>query len=67
MVKEILKIRDYVDCEWRYWAIGAVFMVLNALFNGISIFSIVPLMDNIIAGKRDTASRKNCPPLPASG
>lgn len=51
MVKEILKIRDYVDVKWRYWAIGAVFMVLNALFNGISIFSIVPLMDNIIAGK----------------
>ncbi|MCM8829749.1 MAG: ABC transporter transmembrane domain-containing protein, partial [Candidatus Omnitrophica bacterium] len=52
MLKEILKIRNYVDVRWRYFFAGIVFMILNAMFNGISIFSIVPLMDNIIAGKR---------------
>jgi len=52
MVKEIFKIRNYVDVRWRYFFAGVVFMVLNSLLNGISIFSIVPLMDNIIAGKK---------------
>ena len=52
MVKEIFKIRNYVEVRWRYFFGGVVFMVLNSLLNGISIFSIVPLMDNIIAGKK---------------
>jgi len=52
MLKEILKIRNYVEIRWRYFFAGVVFMVLNSLLNGISIFSIVPLMDNIIAGKK---------------
>lgn len=52
MFKEMLKIRNYVDVRWRYFVIGIVFMVLNALLSGVSIFSIVPLMDNIIAGKK---------------
>lgn len=52
MVKEILKIRNYADVKWRYFVVGFVFMILNAMLNGISFFSIVPLMDNIIAGKK---------------
>ncbi|MCM8820892.1 MAG: ABC transporter ATP-binding protein/permease [Candidatus Omnitrophica bacterium] len=52
MLKEILKIRNYADVRWRYFVTGIVFMILNALLNGISIFSIGPLMDNIIAGKK---------------
>lgn len=52
MWKEILKIRNYVDVKWKYFFAGIVFMALNALLNGISIFSIVPLMDNILAGKK---------------
>ncbi|MCM8762564.1 MAG: ABC transporter ATP-binding protein/permease [Candidatus Omnitrophica bacterium] len=52
MVKEILKISKYAEIRWRYFVIGIVFMILNALLNGISIFSVVPLMDNIIAGKK---------------
>ncbi|MCX8083239.1 MAG: ABC transporter ATP-binding protein/permease [bacterium] len=52
MIKEIFRIRNYVELKWGYFITGVVFMVLNSLLNGISIFSIVPLMDNIIAGKK---------------
>ncbi|MCM8760096.1 MAG: ABC transporter ATP-binding protein/permease [Candidatus Omnitrophica bacterium] len=52
MIKEIWKVRDYVDIRWRYFLIGMVFMGLNAMLNGISIFSIVPLLDKVIAGKK---------------
>jgi ATP-binding cassette, subfamily B, bacterial MsbA len=51
MLKEYLKLREYTEVRWRYLVLGMVFMLLSALLSGISISSIVPLMDRIIAGK----------------
>jgi ATP-binding cassette, subfamily B, bacterial MsbA len=51
MLKEYLKLREYAEIPWRYFILGMLFMVLSALLSGISISSIVPLMDRIIAGK----------------
>lgn len=51
MLKEFLKLREYTAIPWKYFILGLVFMILSAFLNGISISSIVPLSDKIIAGK----------------
>ncbi|HNS32022.1 MAG TPA: ABC transporter ATP-binding protein [bacterium] len=52
MIKEFLNVRKYVGMKWQYFAAGMVFMVLSAVLNGISLSSIVPMLDIIIAGRK---------------
>jgi len=36
----------------RYFTLSIFFMLMNTMFEGVSIFSIVPLMDKVLTGKK---------------
>ncbi len=36
----------------KYFVLAIFFMILNTIFEGASIFSVVPLMDKVLAGKQ---------------
>lgn len=52
MFREYLKLREYTELRWKYFSLGMLFMGLNAFLGSISIFSTVPLVDKILAGKK---------------
>jgi subfamily B ATP-binding cassette protein MsbA len=52
MLREFLKLRQYVEIRWKYFGLGMLFMALNAFLSGISISSTVPLVDRIIADRK---------------
>lgn len=52
MLREYLKLRKYTEISWKYFMLGMFFMGLSAILGGISIFSTVPLVDRILAGKK---------------
>lgn len=52
MLKEYLKIGKYVDVKWKYLIGGVIFAIFGVLLNGISVSTIVPLMDIILSGKK---------------
>ncbi|MCM8769197.1 MAG: ABC transporter transmembrane domain-containing protein, partial [Candidatus Omnitrophica bacterium] len=51
MLKEYLGLQKYVKFYWRYFSLGIIFLIFYGLANGVSLSSIVPLMDRILAGK----------------
>lgn len=52
MIKEYLKIKNYVKLNYIYLGAGIVFSILSVLLNGISISTIIPLMDRVLSGKK---------------
>lgn len=52
MIKEFLNLRKYIEIKWQYFVLGIAFMLISAVLNGLSLSSIVPLLDIIIAGKK---------------
>jgi ATP-binding cassette, subfamily B, bacterial MsbA len=54
MLKEFLRLKEYIDIRWRYFFAGVAFMLCSGVLNGISLTTIVPLMDRIFSGKNIT-------------
>ena len=50
-MKNFWKIISFGKPYKSYFILSLVFMVLNTIFEGVSIFSIVPFMDKVLTGK----------------
>ncbi|MCM8804373.1 MAG: ABC transporter ATP-binding protein/permease [Candidatus Omnitrophica bacterium] len=54
MLKEYLKIKNYVKTNWRYFFIGIIFLLLSISLNTISLSTIIPLLDRILSRRKIT-------------
>ncbi|MGC8976351.1 MAG: ABC transporter ATP-binding protein [Candidatus Ratteibacteria bacterium] len=52
MLKEYLKIRNYIKIKWKYFFIGIIFLFLSVSLNSISLTTIIPLMDRILSRRK---------------
>jgi len=52
MWKEYIKIKNYLKIEWRYFSLGIIFSLLSVSLNGISLSTIVPIMDRVLSQKQ---------------
>jgi len=63
MIKELLKIKNYVKVKWNYLWVGIFFTLLSVFTNGISLSAIVPLMDKILIKKEEITLPENLPEI----
>ncbi len=49
MLQEYLSLGRYVKFPWRYFWLGLFFLFFYGLANGVSLSSVVPLMDRILS------------------
>jgi len=54
LIKEYLKIRNYIKIHWEYIVTGVILSILYIILNSISFTSIIPLIDRILSGKKIT-------------
>ena len=48
MLKEFLKLKNYVRLKWNLLIAGIFFTILSVFMNGVSFSTIVPLMDKVL-------------------
>lgn len=61
MLKEFLKLKNYVKFNWHLLYAGIFFTFLSVIMNGISFSAIVPLMDKILVKRQQITLPENLP------
>lgn len=61
MLKEFLKLKNYVKFNWHLLYAGIFFTFLSVIMNGISLSAIVPLMDKILVKRQQITLPENLP------
>ena len=54
MWKEYIKIKNYLKIDWKYLFLGIIFSILSISLNGVSLSTIVPLMDRVLSQRKIT-------------
>ncbi|MCM8785000.1 MAG: ABC transporter ATP-binding protein/permease [Candidatus Omnitrophica bacterium] len=54
MIKEYLKLRNYIKIHWKYVCVGGILSIFYIILNFLSFTSVIPLIDRILSGRRIT-------------
>ncbi|MCM8832390.1 MAG: ABC transporter ATP-binding protein/permease [Candidatus Omnitrophica bacterium] len=54
MIKEYLKLRNYIKIYWQYALLGGILSIFYIILNFLSFTSVIPLIDRILSGRKIT-------------
>ncbi|MFN4226995.1 MAG: ABC transporter ATP-binding protein [Candidatus Ratteibacteria bacterium] len=54
MIKEYLRLRNYIKIYWKYVLVGGILSIFYIILNFLSFTSVIPLIDRILSNKKIT-------------